>query len=137
MTEEVTYALRIFVNISHTVIFFGRNLFEMGESAQLRFALKNFGRISSIAQPKNLLNWGNFAQIERNSPESFGAKLNCAGSPISGEKNNYCAQVLVFSLIKSKKKLTISYKFCLDLCDLVRTQKFLKLAIFCQKLDDT
>jgi hypothetical protein len=31
-----------------------------------------FGRISSIGQPKNLL------------------KLNCADSPISGEKNNYC-----------------------------------------------
>jgi hypothetical protein len=25
-------------------------------------------------------------KIERNSPEIFGAKLNCAGSPISGEK---------------------------------------------------
>jgi hypothetical protein len=49
-----------------------------------------FGRISSIAQPKNLLIWGNFAQIEIYSPEIFGAKLNCAGSPISGEKNNYC-----------------------------------------------
>jgi hypothetical protein len=40
-----------------------------------------------------LLNWGNFAQIERNLPEIFGAKLNCAGSPISGEKNNYCIVV--------------------------------------------
>jgi hypothetical protein len=39
-----------------------------------------------------MLNWGNFAQIERNSPEIFGAKLDCAGSPISGEKNNYCVQ---------------------------------------------
>jgi hypothetical protein len=39
-----------------------------------------WARISSIAQPKNLLIW---AQI-------FRAKLNCAGSPISGEKNNYC-----------------------------------------------
>jgi hypothetical protein len=55
---------------------------EPGESAQLRFALKNFranffrfGRISSIVQPKNLLIWGNFAQIERNLPEIFGAKL--------------------------------------------------------------
>jgi hypothetical protein len=28
-----------------------------------------FGRISSIVQPKNLLIWGNFAQIERNAPE--------------------------------------------------------------------
>jgi hypothetical protein len=49
-----------------------------------------FGRISSIVQPKNLLIWGNFAQTERNSPKIFGAKLNCADSPISGEKNNYC-----------------------------------------------
>jgi hypothetical protein len=51
-----------------------------------------FGRISSILQPKNLLFWGNFAQIERISPEILGAKLNCADSPISGEKNNYCEQ---------------------------------------------
>jgi hypothetical protein len=49
-----------------------------------------FGRVSFIAQPKNLLIWGNFVQIERNSPEIFGAKLICADSPISGEKNNYC-----------------------------------------------
>jgi hypothetical protein len=69
---------------TYTVIFFWRNLFEIG-------------RISSIAQPKNLLNWGNFAQIERNSPEIFGAKLNSAGSPISGEKNNYCVNgMMVF-----------------------------------------
>jgi hypothetical protein len=45
-----------------------------------------FGRNSSIVQPKNLLIWGNFTQIERNSPEIFGAKLNCADWPISGEK---------------------------------------------------
>jgi hypothetical protein len=70
---------------------------ETGESAQLRFALKSFGRNSSdlgefrpFLQPKNLLFWGNFAQIERNSPEILGAKLNCADSPISGEKNNNC-----------------------------------------------
>jgi hypothetical protein len=37
-----------------------------------------------------LLIWGNFAQIERNSPEILGAKLNCADSPILGEKNHYC-----------------------------------------------
>jgi hypothetical protein len=53
-----------------------------------------FGRISSIVQPKNLLIWGNFAQIERNSPKIFRAKLNCADSPISGEKNNYCVTIL-------------------------------------------
>jgi hypothetical protein len=47
------------------------------------------GRIPSIVQQKNLLIWGNFAQIERNSPEIFEAKLNCADLPISGEKNNY------------------------------------------------
>jgi hypothetical protein len=57
---------------------------------KFRAKFSQFGRISSIAQPKNLLIWGNFAQIERNSLEIFGAKLNCAGSPISGEKNNYC-----------------------------------------------
>jgi hypothetical protein len=34
-------------------------------------------------QPKNLLFWGNFAQIEKKSPEF-------TDSPISGEKNNYC-----------------------------------------------
>jgi hypothetical protein len=64
---------------------------EPGESAQLRFL--RFGRISSIVQPKNLLIWGNFAQNERNSPEIFGAKLDCADSPISGEKNNYCVRL--------------------------------------------
>jgi hypothetical protein len=80
-------------NFRYTVNIFSG---EPGESAQLRFALKNsgrflrFGRISSIVQPKNLLIWKFFAQIERNSPEIFGAKLNCADSPISGEKNNYC-----------------------------------------------
>jgi hypothetical protein len=45
-----------------------------------------FGRISSILQPKNLLFWENFAQIERNSPEMLGAKLNCADSPFGREK---------------------------------------------------
>jgi hypothetical protein len=60
-----------------------------------------------------LLNWGNFAQIERNSPEIFGAKLNCAGSPISGEKNNYCEELsalfyLLFflqTLVKIQEKI--------------------------------
>jgi hypothetical protein len=74
----------------------------MGESAQLRFALKNFGRISSIARPKKLLNWGNFAQIEKKSPDIFGAKLYCAGSPISGEKNNYCIE---------KERIASSFRF--------------------------
>jgi hypothetical protein len=64
---------------------------EPGESTQLRFF--RVGRISSIVKPKNLLIWENFAQIERNSPEIFGAKLNCADSPILGEKNNYCVVV--------------------------------------------
>jgi hypothetical protein len=69
--------------------------FFLGDRPQkLRANFSQFGQISSIAQPKNLLNWGNFAQIERNSPEIFGAKLNCAGSPISGEKNNYCVQCM-------------------------------------------
>jgi hypothetical protein len=52
-----------------------------------------FGGISSISQPKNLLIWGNFTQIERNLLEIFGAKLNCADAPISAEKNNYCVQM--------------------------------------------
>jgi hypothetical protein len=80
-----------------TVIFFWAKLVRNGriravEVRPLKFRANffQFGRISSIAQPKNLLIWGNFAQIERNSPEIFGVKLNCAGSPISGEKNNYC-----------------------------------------------
>jgi hypothetical protein len=60
---------------------------------KFRVNFSQFGQISSIAQPKNLLIWRNFAQIERNSPEIFEAKLNCADSPISGEKNNYCVLV--------------------------------------------
>jgi hypothetical protein len=81
----------------YTVIFFWAELVRNGRIRAVEVRPQNFwanfsqfGRISSLAQPKNLLNWGNFAQIERNSPENFGAKLNCAGSPISGEKNNYC-----------------------------------------------
>jgi hypothetical protein len=81
----------------NTVIFFWAKLVRNGRiravevhPQKFRAKFSQFGRISSIAQPKNLLIWGNIAQIERNSPEIFGAKLNCAGSPISGEKNNYC-----------------------------------------------
>jgi hypothetical protein len=70
---------------------------------KFRANFSQFGRISSIAQPKNLLIWGNIAQIERNSPEIFGAKLNCAGSPISGEENNYCVVVLVLLSINSNR----------------------------------
>jgi hypothetical protein len=75
--------------MSYTVIFFWVKLVRYGriravEVRPQKFRAKSshFGRISSIAQPKNLLIWGNFAQIERNSPEIFGAKINCAGSPI-------------------------------------------------------
>jgi hypothetical protein len=81
----------------------------MGESAQLRFALKISGEILPIwanfvhCSAETFADLGEFrpnrkkfAQIERNSPEIFGAKLNCAGSPISGEKNNYCV-ILKFS----------------------------------------
>jgi hypothetical protein len=82
---------------TYTVILFWAKLVRNGRIRAVDFRPQNFrakfsqfGRISSIAQPKNLLIWGNFAQIERNSPEIFGAKLNCAGSPISGEKKNYC-----------------------------------------------
>jgi hypothetical protein len=35
---------------------------------------------------EELSDLGNFAQIGRNSPEIFEVKLNCADSPISGEK---------------------------------------------------
>jgi hypothetical protein len=92
----------IFAALTFTVDIFSG---EPGESAQLRFALKKFranffrfGRFSSIFQPKNLLIWGNFAQIERNSPEIFGVKLNCVDSPISAEKNNYCVYFADFSV---------------------------------------
>jgi hypothetical protein len=83
-----------------TVIFFWAKLVRNGwiravevRPQKYRANFSQFGRFSSIAQPKNLLIWGNFAQIERNSPEIFGAILNCACSPISGEKNNYCVPV--------------------------------------------
>jgi hypothetical protein len=112
----------------------------MGESAQLRFALKNFGRISSIAQPKNLLNWGNFAQIERKSPEIFGAKLNCAGSPISGEKNNYCEwckikfyTVIIFLARNGRTRAVIFRlknfgRFSFDLGEISPIQQILRLS---------
>jgi hypothetical protein len=94
-----------FVEQNYTVIFFWAKLVRNGriravEVCPQKFRVKfaQFGRILSIAQPKNFLIWGNFAQIERNSPEIFGAKLNCAGSPISGEKNNYCVnKTVIFS----------------------------------------
>jgi hypothetical protein len=77
----------------HSRYFFGRTgRIRVVEVRPQKFRANffRFGRISSIVQPKNLLIWGNFAYIERNSPEIFGAKLNCSDSPISGEKNNYC-----------------------------------------------
>jgi hypothetical protein len=80
----------------------------MGESAQLNFASKISGEFLpiranfAIVQPKNLLIWGNFAQIERNPPEIFGAKLDCADSPISGEKNNYCVVKWPTAIIRPK-----------------------------------
>jgi hypothetical protein len=63
----------------------------MAESAQLSFAHENFGRISSDlgeihSSAKFFPNWGNFAQIDRNSPEILRAKLNCAGE----KKLLYC-----------------------------------------------
>jgi hypothetical protein len=89
----------------YTVIFFWAKLVQNGRiravevrPQKFRAKFSQFGRISSIAQPKNLLFWGNFAQIERNSPEIFGAKLNCAGSPISGKKNNYCVPIASFAI---------------------------------------
>jgi hypothetical protein len=104
-----------------TVIFFWAKLVRNGRiravevrSQKFRADFSQFGRISSIAQPNNLLNWGNFAQIERNLPEIFGAKLNCAGSPISGEKNNYCVEFLFRPnhVFMSKKSLNV------EICDI-------------------
>jgi hypothetical protein len=91
------------LKIAYTVIFFWAKLVKNGRiravevrPQKFRANFSQFGRISYIAQPKNLLIWGNFAQIERNSPEIFGAKLNCAVSPILGEKNNYCVRIFRF-----------------------------------------
>jgi hypothetical protein len=79
----------------YTVIFFGRNLFKMGESAQLNFAPKISGEILPIWEnfPKFanfwLKHWTKFAQIEKNSPTNFGEKLNCAFASFRANKN-YC-----------------------------------------------
>jgi hypothetical protein len=84
--EYVLFELKENLNNGYyTVIFFWAKLVRNGRIRAVEVR-PQFGRISSIAQPKNLLNWGNFTQIEINSPEIFGAKLNCAGSPILGEK---------------------------------------------------
>jgi hypothetical protein len=51
------------------IIFFARNgRIRAVEVRPQKFRANffRFGRISSILQPKNLLNWGKFAQIERN-----------------------------------------------------------------------
>jgi hypothetical protein len=62
-----------------------------GESAQLSFASKFVGeflliRANFVQCPaKNLLIWGNFAQIGKTRPNIFGAKFNCAESPISNK----------------------------------------------------
>jgi hypothetical protein len=88
------YSTTGYHNQPHSRYFFGRTGRIRAVEVRAQKFLANFfrfGRISSIVQPKNLLFWGNFAQIEKNSPKIFGAKLNCADSPISGEKNNYCA----------------------------------------------
>jgi hypothetical protein len=105
-----------FKRLFYTVIFFWAKLVRNGRiravavrPQKFRANFSQFGRISSIAQPKNLLNWENFAQIERNSPEILGAKLNCAGSPISGEKNNYC--VRLFQVLTSFKIFVRKHDF--------------------------
>jgi hypothetical protein len=99
----------------HTVIFFWAKLVRYGRiravevrPEKFRAKFSHFGRISSIAQPKNLLIWGNFAQIEKNSPEIFGAKLNCAGSPFSGEKNT--VQAIAYSILKELFKRGLHVK---------------------------
>jgi hypothetical protein len=88
ITLEVFNCFSIFLEFSDLAAYY------TVRPQKFRASFSQFGRISSIAQPKNLLIWGNFAQIERNSPEIFGAKLNCADSPISGEKKNYCVSFL-------------------------------------------
>jgi hypothetical protein len=83
----------VFSSDLHSRYFFGRTgRIRAVEVRPQRFRANffRFGQISSIVQLKNLLIWGNFAQIERNSPEIFGAKLNFADLPILGEKKNYC-----------------------------------------------
>jgi hypothetical protein len=85
------------IHSKYFIIFFARNgRIRAVEVRPQKFRANffRFGRISSILQPKNLLFWENFAQIERNSPEIFGAKLNGADSPISDEKNNYCVHAV-------------------------------------------
>jgi hypothetical protein len=87
------YLLSCTLDTVHSRYFFGRTgrirAVEV-RTQKFRANFFRFGRISSIVKPKNLLIWKNFAQNERNSLEIFGTKLNCADSPISGEKNNYC-----------------------------------------------
>jgi hypothetical protein len=71
---------------------------EPDESAQLGFALKNFGRFSSDFLPiwanfvhcsaEEFVDLGKFRSNRKKFVEIFGAKLNCTDSPISGEKNN-------------------------------------------------
>jgi hypothetical protein len=59
-----------FIDDIHSNFFFGRNLFEIGESAQLRFALKNFGRISpNVGEFRPLLS-RRFCWIREISPKS-------------------------------------------------------------------
>jgi hypothetical protein len=78
---------------AYTVIFFGRNLFEMGESAQLRFALKNFGRNSpNLGEFRPLLSqricW--FGEISPKSkeirPKFLGRNLNARVRPFRARK---------------------------------------------------
>jgi hypothetical protein len=94
----------------HRNFFLGETCSKWVRPQKFRANFSQFGRISSIAQPKNLLNWGNFAQIERHSPEIFEAKLNCAGSPISGEKNNYCVYMPKMNLSKNSSRSQFSAK---------------------------
>jgi hypothetical protein len=72
--EPVDFLLhKAFQNL-HSRYFFGRaGRIRAVEVRPQKFRANffRFGRISTIVQPKNLLIWGNFAQIEKKSPENF------------------------------------------------------------------
>jgi hypothetical protein len=77
----------------YTVILFGRNLFEMGESALFNFAPKFFGRnftdLGEFPPNQHFFGW----ELGRNSPQSkeirpqiLGRNLTARIRPFSGEQ---------------------------------------------------
>jgi hypothetical protein len=79
---------------------------EPGESAQLRSPSKISGEFLPIwanfvhCSAEEFADLGKFRPNPRNLPEIFEGDLNCADSPISGEKNNYCVH-FVFEMIET------------------------------------